>query len=243
MIQEFNIFRIPKGNGKFRKIYEPLGEYKKTLIKVNKKISNIVLINDYFQINHAFIKQRNCITNAKKHIKFDYTYSMDLTDFFDTVTPDMVSEYLKDEYLELCFVDGFLRQGLPSSPSIANLSLLNADKDINSRLRELNYNISYTRYADDLTVSFNDISLLPAIKTILINNIESKGFVFNESKTKLQKGSNGRRIITGVGVDRSGVYPTRKIIKKIRAAKHQKNVDSLRGLEEWAKCKIPNRKY
>jgi len=240
MIQEYKIFYIPKGNGRFRRIYEPLGDYKKRLIKANKKIALIVKNYDFLQINHAFIKNRNCITNAERHKNYSYTLSMDLTDFFDSVDKKLVSKYLKDEFMELCFIDGYLRQGLPTSPAIANLSLLQTDRQIYNRLRELNLNIIYTRYADDLTVSFNDISYLPLIKKILKSNIQAVGFTFNESKTKLQKETNGRRIITGVGVDRSGVYPTRKIKKKIRAAKHQDNLDSLRGLEEWAKCKRPN---
>jgi len=69
--------------------------------------------------------------------------------------------------------------------------------------------------------------------------VESCGFIINNNKTKFQNYKNGRRVITGVGVDNTGVYPTRKTIKRIRAAAHQDNEPQLNGLLEWSKCKLP----
>ena len=47
---------------------------------------------------------------------------------------------------------------------------------------------------------------------------------------------------TGVGVDNNGVYPSRKTLRKIRAAKDQSNYSSLSGLLEWSQCKFPKRR-
>ena len=46
-------------------------------------------------------------------------------------------------------------------------------------------------------------------------------------------------IITGVAIDDKGAHPTRKTLKKIRAAKHSGNNKSLYGLLEWSKCNPP----
>jgi hypothetical protein len=74
----------------------------------------------------------------------------------------------------------------------------------------------------------------------MITNIVNKaGFKVNKSKTKIQSAKNGRIIITGVAIDNKGVHPTRKTLKKIRAAKHSGNKKSLSGLIEWSKCSLP----
>ena len=70
--------------------------------------------------------------------------------------------------------------------------------------------------------------------------IEKRGLKINERKTNLQDSKNGKVIITGIAVDKNGICATRRTKKKARAAIHQKNLSSLRGLIEWSKCKLPN---
>jgi hypothetical protein len=65
------------------------------------------------------------------------------------------------------------------------------------------------------------------------------GFEINHRKTRLQSSTAGRRIITGVGVGDDGLYPTRALKRKLRAAIHQKHGNSARGLAEVAKLKVP----
>lgn len=238
MVKIYHIMNIPKGNGKFRTIYAPSKLYKRELKIANKIISKLIHKFDDTKTNHAFIKGRNCITNAEQHTGYNFTLSMDLEDFFDCVKDTMLEGYLKEDFLDLCFIDGIARQGLPTSPSISNLAFLKADNDIRDSLEKLNILYSYTRYADDITISLTQEKHLHKIIDIVRNIVEKHGFKINERKTKIQNGKNGRRMITGVAVD-DKVYPTRKILKKIRAAKHQNNEDSLMGLVEWSKCKKP----
>ena len=68
---------------------------------------------------------------------------------------------------------------------------------------------------------------------------QNNGFIINERKTRIQSHVSGRRVISGISVDKFNLYPTRKTRKKIRAAAHQNNASSLRGLTEWSKCKLP----
>ena len=66
----------------------------------------------------------------------------------------------------------------------------------------------------------NSIKILFIVKQA----VEQFGFKINTKKTKLQDIRNGRIIITGIAIDKKGIYPTRKTKKKIRAAKHQYNL-------------------
>jgi len=74
---------------------------------------------------------------------------------------------------------------------------------------------------------------------LITNIVKNAGFKINKRKTKIQSADSGRRIITGVAIDNKGVHPTRRTLKKIRAAQHQNNTSSMLGLIEWSKCKLP----
>lgn len=238
--KEYRVFKLAKGNGKFRNIYAASGDYKVELKNMVSNIANKMMhLDKDSEICHAFMRTRNCVTNAKKHVGHKFTLSMDLQDFFDSVTPKTVKGLLSKKELDLCFIDGVARQGLETSPAVSNLAFRKTDLAIMKAFDKKKMQCIYTRYADDLTVSYDNESFTPQIIQIINQAVTRAGFVVNKSKTKLQKSSNGRIIITGVAVDENGVYPTRKIIRKIRAAKHQNNADSLRGLVEWSKCKEP----
>ena len=188
--------------------------------------------------NYAFVKGRNAALNAKCHIGKRYALSFDLKDFFDSISVSHVSGILPDNIIEDCFVDGAPRQGLSTSPLIATIALYKFDADI---VRALNSKSErcYTRYADDITISFNRPDFKSTIRAIVVSLVRKHGLVLNAKKTKLLDARNGRLIITGFGVDQHGIHPTRKTLKKMRAAIHQGNLSSAWGLAEWAACKFP----
>ena len=135
-------------------------------------------------------------------------------------------------------MNGRAPQGFSTSPFLANLAAITMDTKIVDRLAIYD-SLVYTRYADDLVVSFDDYSKYREIKRSVIQEVVASGFVVNERKTRLQSADNGRRIITGIGVDDFGIYPTRKTLKKLRAAGHQNNINSKHGLTAWSKCTLP----
>jgi hypothetical protein len=140
-------------------------------------------------------------------------------------------------------VDGFLPQGFSSSPILANIAFLSTDLLLKKFL--LSYfgssdAFSYTRYADDITISFNDKTLIPLVRSLVDTIISTNGFKLNRSKTHFHDSKNGNLLITGVSVCPDSLSVSRKLKKKIRAAKHQNNIDSLNGLLEWSFLKLPS---
>ena len=239
----FNLFYISKRNGKFRRIFSLYREQKSQLRELIPHLEKVLLQHDVHKVNYAFIRNRNCVENAMQHIGYKYVVSMDLENFFESVNRDHVSKYLNEEIMDQCFISGAPQQGLPTSPIIANLAFLDCDKGILDALKKNNILSTYTRYADDLVVSFDNKRDIGKVIFILSNIANKAGFKINKKKTKIQNINNGRIIINGLAIDNKGLYPTRKTLKKIRAAEHRdmyrNNWRVLLGLKEWAKCNLP----
>ena len=231
--------RIPKGNGRHREIYIPSVDSKRRLRNLLPALEQVVERLDNNSVNYAFQKGKNCALNALQHIGYRYTLSFDLLDFFNSITPAHVSGTIGAWLVNECFIDGAPKQGLPTSPLISTIAFLPYDSMIVEYLRKLRLKAVYTRYADDLVFSFDNVKDSGRIMTIVRQVVEKGGFKLNQRKTKLQDIQNGRVIVNGIAIDENGLHATRKIKKKIRAALHQKNNSSATGLLEWSKCKLP----
>lgn len=238
-------FKIKKRSGGFREIYAPNKSEKKVFINILKNELYQKQID--FPCAHGFLPDKNIITNAEPHINKKLTISMDLSNFFDTVTIDKVGKKLSNKVKETCFIDGAARQGLPTSPMIANIIFVEADKKISEELLKIDSEIVFTRYADDLSISLNDCDKDKSKKIIdtITTIVKRSGFKINEKKTRLQYATSGRREICGVLVDEKSVHTSRRFKHKLRAVKHQEETNKglqpvLKGLIEFSKLKKPN---
>ncbi|MBV6541625.1 RNA-directed DNA polymerase, partial [Ursidibacter maritimus] len=170
------IITISKNNGKFRKVFVPTPSYAEQLNKNLKYLNEILLERDKCKVNHAFLTGRNSVTNAMQHIGYRYCLQLDIEDFFDSITSESVKGLINDEVINLVFIDGFLKQGLPTSPMISNIAFIPVDQAILNFVKNLDENIVYTRYADDLTFSFNDIRCKGVIHKRIIKILDEFGF-------------------------------------------------------------------
>ena len=99
---------------------------------------------------------------------------------------------------------------MPTSPSVANIAGSAIDKAI-IRWRDKNHKqIIYTRYADDMSFSCDAMETVDAILTTIPNIVKQCGFKLAAHKTKVLSAKSGRRIICGVGVDATAIFPTRE---------------------------------
>lgn len=231
-----NVIKIKKKSGGERTIYVPDRKEKRRYRKLIPKLNP--LLEEFCRPLpcHGFMPNRSPVTNAQAHIGFTWSLSFDLKDFFDTVGADHLKGVIPEKLVPRVLYEGAARQGLPTSPLVANLAAAAMDRAIIAGLAK---GVTYTRYADDLTFSCNEREQLDAIKVWLPKVVQAHRFVLNEKKTRLQWAGFGRRIITGVAVDDKGIYPTRSVRRRLRAALHQGNKHEAMGLMEWCALKPP----
>lgn len=211
-------FSIPKRSGGERLISSPYP----TLSYIQK------LILDKF-LNHlevspkafAYVKNKNAIMHAKYHCKSNELLTLDITNFFPSITRQHIFNIFSSigltdshsNYLSLlCTLDNKLPQGACTSPILSNIVFLPVDR----RLDKLaaSYGLVYSRYADDLAFSGHKVSksIIGLIKAIL----GDYGFEVNENKTKL-KLDGYKKILTGVSISNKEVKAPKKFKRQLRA--------------------------
>lgn len=197
--KHWRTFSIPKRSGGKREISVPYP----ALLSVQRWIyTNILQKISVSPYCHGFVKRKSILTNCKWHIGKENLLKIDLSDFFPSIKINRVIYLFKSfgynkkvsYYLAaLCCQDGHLPQGAPTSPYLSNLIC----RPLDFRLKCLSKKkgLNYTRYADDLAFSGNNIhtSLITTIAKI----IEDEGFHVNANKTRLYK-RHCRRILTGI---------------------------------------------
>ena len=240
-------FEIKKKGGKTRKICAPSKELKKVqrkelreLFKYYKKATKGSIIQD---TAHGFLRGKSCVTAAKHHIGFKTTIMMDISAFFDTVTEAMIPKHLRKDIF--FHKEGrYTAQGFVTSPMLANIASIDMISDIKEYLILHHEDHAFIIYADDLSISINseDYKVSAEIIRSVTTIIEAYRFKVNAKKTRIKYAKFGYRRILGINVGDTEIRATRKIMRKIRAAKHQKKGPSLGGLTQWSLCKAPTYK-
>lgn len=80
----------------------------------------------------------------------------------------------------LCTVNGALPQGAPTSPTLSNLVCLRLDQRIGKYCE--NKALTYTRYADDITISGNKLTVIRKAWGIIKLIIKDEGYTINKKK-------------------------------------------------------------
>lgn len=238
-------FVIPKKSGKVRKVCCPSPELKllqrHTLKRLYRDYETLSRRIGTYELVHGFVPSKNVVTAAQKHIGYDSTTMMDIKDFFDSVTEDMIKlsgvAYDKHSFHK----EGYTAQGFCTSPILACIATIDMVKNIDDRLREAFGSYAFTMYADDIQVSINnpDKAKIKQLTDIITQEVQKAGFEINHAKTRTKFAKYGYRRILGVNVGDDKVRATRKTMRKIRAAQHGGNKSSLGGLVTWSKCSLP----
>lgn len=195
-------FKIPKRSGGVRIITAPYPSLK----FIQRWIYNNILIHQKPQFcAHGFVEGKSILTNAMKHKNCKALLKMDIKDFFGSIPQNFIINYFHKElgynlnisyFLScICCLNGTLPQGAPTSPTLSNLISLSLDRRLYRLAKK--FNLSYTRYADDIAFSGEEISsgFIDYVKEIVRDcNLE-----INEDKTRLYC-SGGSKIIAGVSL-------------------------------------------
>lgn len=222
----YQTFEQPKRSGGVRRIAAPEASLK----ALQRRLLSRVL--DRLEVHPAatgFEHGRSIVTNALPHAGKAVVLKMDLVDFFESTTDKRVARYFRAVgwnsearriLLGLCTWKGGLPQGAPTSPRLSNL----VNRQLDLRLAGLakKFGAAYTRYADDLTFSFDrdepaaTHSLIGLTKII----VGEYGYRLHQ-KRKLQiRRRHEQQRVTGLVVNQSVNLP-RKTRRLLRSAAHR----------------------
>lgn len=212
----YRSFDILQKNGEYRTITTPF----KSLKKVQKWIYENILKQGYTHKSvHGFVKNKSIITNANIHKDSRVFLQLDIRKFFPSIPLNWVINYFYklgyskkiSFYLaKLCSYGESLGQGSPTSPALSNLIFFGLDKKLNNYASR--NKIFYTRYADDMVFSGEEISI--NFKNFCIFLVKKYGFKINSKKTKLKINVN-QNIITGVQIKNGFLYAPKKYKREL----------------------------
>ncbi len=224
----YRVFTIAKGKSKARRIIEaPKVSIKLIQAWLAFHLSN----NDNLKLCdavHGFIpRQHGVYEAAKKHCGCNWVLSIDLRDFFHSISYRHVVNAFEqlgytaaqaEKIADITTYNTHLPQGAPSSPVISNLVFNNTDIAIKEFLE--GKGICYTRYADDLTFSGSDISYdIETLKNDILQIINNDGWIVANEKTHIAKAPN-RLKVHGFLVHDVAPRLTKGYRNKIRAYTH-----------------------
>ncbi|BCZ48463.1 RNA-directed DNA polymerase [Clostridium gelidum] len=221
--KDFKVFYIPKKNG-YRKIITYNDENRK-LREFHQRVGDILykrILPSKFA--KAYIKKRSIIKNAKTHMYNDSFLLFDIKDFFQSINHNWLIEKLYYEInlnhkkkiskitcakiVDSCSVSNRgLAVGLIPSPFLANIYLKDFDNILYGNLKKLGIKrIIYTRYADDLVISYNGIEPknIDDIKKIVCENLKKFGLKLNDKKTRIIDFKQSNHVkITGINITKT----------------------------------------
>ena len=227
-------FTIPKRNGGHRTIKAPLPPLK----VIQRKLARILaLLYSPRDVVLGFVPGGGVVRNARSHVGKRFVLNVDLRHFFDAIhfgrvrgllmaAPYSLPKAVATILAQLTCSSPGLPQGGPTSPIVSNMVCARLDSELYRLARK--YHCSYTRYADDLTLSSNrstfpaDLAVREgggtAVGSHLSAVIESNGFEVNASKVRLQTSSD-RQEVTGIVVNEK-LNVRRSYIRETRAMLH-----------------------
>lgn len=229
-------FEIPKSTGGSRQLCAPRRPLKALQRKLLRQLFAPLPVH---AAAHGFVPLRSTLTNARPHVGAQVILKMDLVEFFPTIHfgriiglchhYGMGREAARTIAAIVTYrpklADGrvawpsILPQGAPTSPALSNLVCRRLDARLSALAAKAG--ATYTRYADDLTFSFNSDpgKGLGHFAWWVNQVIGQEGFVENLKKRRILRPSS-RMCITGLVVNSSLTIP-RTERRRFRALLHR----------------------
>ena len=191
---EYTEYHIPKNSGGYRLISAPSDELK----AVQKELYNMLIRFGAYAHDaaYAYIRERTCLSAIQRHQnkQTKYFYKFDLQDFFPSCTTLLLTRQLQQVY-PFCMLDDdnlskiiniatyrdSLPQGSPLSPLLCNMVLVPFDWIMYYSIRH--FDGVYTRYADDLLISFVNKKQLSFLEHLIKGHLPG-GLSLNTDKSR-----------------------------------------------------------
>jgi len=202
----------------------------------------------------GYVRGRSIFNNAQAHMYNDYFVMLDIKDFFHNIChkqlatkifyeinllqADQISQKECNDIVSACSIDN---RGIPlgfiTSPLLSNIYLKEFDGIFYGKLKQMQLNnVIYSRYADDLTISFKTDcqERLPDVEELIVKTAESLLSRYclhlNAHKTRSYSLYISNHVrVTGINIikDNDG----RRKLTVGRSIKKQLYYDALRCLE------------
>lgn len=209
-----------KRRGQFRTVYK--ADQRLALIQKNMAtwIAEHVKFPYYVQ---GFVQKRSIVTNAQIHLGQHTLLHADIKDFFDSITTDQIEEAFRalgckssiaNTLARVCTLNGQLPQGSSASPILANLVCRHLDTDLNT-LAAANH-CKYSRYADDITISGDQVPDVREIESLLNRH----GFSLRNEKSRIQRRGRSQYVTGLTVVDKTSPRVPRVMKRRLRLELH-----------------------
>lgn len=252
-------FEIAKRSGGVRRLSAPHIRMAAAQRWIYSSILRGVVVHD---AAHGFVPGRSIVTSANHHVGQSVLINADLENFFPSIhwtrirkvfrclgyspavstilalicteCPRREVEYGGKTYYVATGPRG-LPQGACTSPALSNLVAMRLDRRLSGLAAK--FDIRYTRYADDITLSGGDElgRRLGYVMARLRHIASDEGFAINEKKTRVQR-RHQAQVVTGLIVNDQVTIP-RKELRRLRSILHHASIE---GLESQNKIHHPN---
>jgi RNA-directed DNA polymerase len=193
------------------------------------------------QAAHGFVRGRSPLTNANVHLAPWYAagrprdwclLEIDVENFFPSIPtnevmrvvthilgkrfecPQAILPKMTEIIVSLCQRNGALPMGAPTSPVISNLVMARFDAAM--LLYAKRWNLTYTRYADDITVfGLNANKAYPTLK----KQLDRLGLKIKSKKTRVLR-YHRAMVVTGVTINSGETTVSRRFRRRVRAQIH-----------------------
>jgi hypothetical protein len=234
-------FAIPKRSGGERLIMAP----KRRLKALQRRLNGLLCVRlPVSEHAHGFRSGHSVRTNAQPHVGKGVLLQLDIHEFFPSIhfgrvrglllalgygypVASVLAALMTEAPRQAVAVGDTVYfapvgaracpQGAPTSPHLSNALLLKMDRRLAGLARSTGF--AYTRYADDLTFSGEDIAQAHALRILAARIVEEEGFRINADKTRIVR-DGSRQSVTGVVVnDVLGL--SRQTRRRLRAVIHR----------------------
>jgi RNA-directed DNA polymerase len=234
-------FAIRKRSGGTRLIHAPKRRLKAIQRALNEQLVSKLPVSRFA---HGFRNGLSVATNAAPHVGKLVVIKLDIAECFPTIhfgrvrglligygysypVAQTLAVLMTEPPRQPVEINGQLFhvpvgprvciQGAPTSPSLCNAVLRSLDHRLAGLARK--HGFDFTRYADDLTFSGQDLTKIKLIISIAARIAHEEGLPLNPAKTRVLR-SGQRQTVTGVIVnDTLGL--SRQERRRLRAALHQ----------------------
>jgi uncharacterized protein (TIGR03067 family) len=176
----------------------------------------------------GFQPGQSIVTHARRHVGQAVVVRLDLKDFFPATAAWRVRRYFRRIgwnrpaarlLTRLCTHRGGLPQGAPTSPRLSNLVNYRLDCRLAGMARKLG--AGYSRYADDITLSFplDDRRQIRYLIRFVRNVVHAEGYRLHGGRKMLIRRQHQQQRVTGLVVN-TGAHLPRALRRRLRAVSH-----------------------